>query len=131
MGSNPAPVAETPTTRVTASAATTMMPRKTPRSRVSLGNSGNPKVSYQTWVCESPSNRIEPTPSPIITTSDSRQPGSSSPLANERRRIRPSSSASANGARRPRRRNQTVKISAFARQVSRPNCAIIASVSAV
>ena len=60
-----------------------------------------------------------------------RQPGSSRPLKNGRRRTRPSSSTSAYGAIRPSSRNQTVNTSAFERQVSRPYWAIIASVSAV
>ncbi len=108
-----------------------MMPRNPASNRVSVATCGNPKRSYQIWVCESPSNRIDPTPSAIITTSDSCQPGSSNPLANGRWRTRPVSSTSANGASRPSSRNQTVKISPCERHVSRPNWAIIASVSAV
>ena len=65
---------------------------------------------------------------PTSVTSALVQPGSSRPLPNDRRRTRPSSSTSANGARRPSRRNQTVNVSPLERHSSRPNWAIIASV---
>ena len=49
-------------------------------STVSPGNDGTPNRSNQIWVCDSPSNRIEPTPSAMITTSARVQPGSRRPL---------------------------------------------------
>ena len=53
-------------------------------SSVSPGSDGSPKRSYQNCVCDRPSNRIEPTPSAMITTSARLHPGSRTPLRNGR-----------------------------------------------
>ena len=82
-------------------------------------------------VCDRPSKMIEETPNATRVTSAADQPGSSRPLPNERGWTRPSSSTSRQWARRPSRRNQTVNVSPWERHSSRPNWAIIASVSAV
>ena len=95
---------------------------------VLIGTPGAPKTSKKAWVWDRPSKMIEDTPNATSATSAPVQPGSSSPLPNERRWTRPSSSTSRNQASRPRSRNQTVNVSPRERHSSRPNWAIIASV---
>ena len=98
-----------------------------------MGTPGAPNTSNHGWVCDSPSNRIEAVPAATRMRSSIRQPGRSSPDANDRRATRPSrgSPTSAVGASRPSSPNQTLNVSPLARHASRPNWAIIARVNAV
>ena len=74
---------------------------------------------------------IEDTPSATSVTSAGDQPGSSSPLPNGRADHAPVLVDERQCASRPSSRNQTVNVSACDRHSSRPNWAIIATVSAV
>ena len=93
---------------------------------------GAPKRSKKTWVCDSPSNRIEPTaeghegdvgPGPARFEQAAAEGAPADPARPRRR--------GANGASRPSSRNQTVNVSPCERHSSRPNWAIIARVKAV
>jgi len=96
-----------------------------------IGTSGAPNTLNHGVVCDRPSNRIEPVPSPMITMSKSVQPPESRPVANGRRWTRSVSRSSPNGARRFSSPNQTLNVSPSRRQAFRPNWDIIASVNAV
>ena len=107
------------------------MPMNANRITVRSRMPGAPNRLKKLSVCDSPSKMIDDTPKATSVTSAADQPGSSRPLPNGRGWTRPSSSTSRQWARRPRVRNQTVKVSPCDRHSSRPNWAIIARVSAV